>query len=101
RNTTNSPRPRRRTNRSDRRVPVPTNSKGTQTTMTFNPHTAADRREMLRSVGVDSIEALFTAIPETIRFPTLDLPPVLTDMEAAARLMELAARNVVPNNGNT
>lgn len=69
--------------------------------MTFNPHTAADRREMLRSVGVDSIENLFTAIPDAVRFPTLDLPPVLTEMEAAARLTELAARNVVPTNGNT
>jgi glycine dehydrogenase subunit 1 len=69
--------------------------------MTFNPHTAADRREMLRSVGVDSIEDLFTAIPDAVRFPTLDLPPVLTEMEAAARLSELAARNVVPSNGNT
>jgi glycine dehydrogenase subunit 1 len=69
--------------------------------MTFNPHTTADRREMLRSVGVDSIDDLFTAIPASVRFPTLDIPPVLTEMEAAARLTELAARNVVPNNGNT
>jgi glycine dehydrogenase subunit 1 len=69
--------------------------------MTFNPHTAADRREMLRSVGVDSIENLFSAIPDAIRFPTLNLPPVLTEMEAATRMTELAARNVVPSNGNT
>ncbi|MEA2582290.1 MAG: glycine dehydrogenase subunit 1 [Thermomicrobiales bacterium] len=69
--------------------------------MTFNPHTPADRREMLSAVGVDSIESLFTAIPKAGRFPTLDLPPVLTEMEAAARLSELAAKNVVPSNGNT
>lgn len=68
--------------------------------MTFNPHTPADRREMLQAVGVESIESLFTAIPEAVRFPTLDLPPVLTEMQAAARLSALAARNVVPNNGN-
>jgi glycine dehydrogenase subunit 1 len=69
--------------------------------MTFNPHTPADRREMLQTVGVDAIESLFTAIPEAVRFPTLDLPPVLTEMQAAARLSDLAARNLVPNNGNT
>ncbi|HKG27155.1 MAG TPA: aminomethyl-transferring glycine dehydrogenase subunit GcvPA [Thermomicrobiales bacterium] len=69
--------------------------------MTFNPHTAEDRREMMQTVGVDGIEDLFTAIPRSIRFPTLDLPPVLTEMEAAARLSELAARNLVPSNGNT
>jgi glycine dehydrogenase subunit 1 len=69
--------------------------------MTFNPHTAADRREMLQSVGVDSIDTLFAAIPAAIRFPSLDLPPVLTEMEAASRLSELAARNLVPTNGNT
>jgi glycine dehydrogenase subunit 1 len=69
--------------------------------MTFNPHTAADRREMLDAVGVDSIEQLFTAIPEAVRFPALDLPPVLTEMEAAARLSELAERNLIPRNGNS
>jgi glycine dehydrogenase subunit 1 len=76
-------------------------SKGFQTTMTFNPHTDADRDEMLRKIGIESIDNLFAAIPERIRFPRLDLPPVLTEMEAAAHLAELAARNVVPANGNT
>lgn len=69
--------------------------------MTFNPHTAEDRQEMLERVGVDSVEALFDAIPEAVRFPTLDLPPQLTEMEAFARLDELASRNLAIENGNS
>lgn len=48
----------------------------------FNPHTAADRQAMLEEIGVDSVEALFTNIPEKHRFPQLDLPEALTEMEA-------------------
>jgi glycine dehydrogenase subunit 1 len=69
--------------------------------MTFNPHTAADRAAMLEAAGVDSIEALFDAIPADVRFPELRLPPTLTEMEAAASLSDLASRNVSPANGNT
>lgn len=61
--------------------------------MTFNPHTPDDRAAMLETVGADSIEVLFTAVPESVRFPKLDLPPVLTEMEAAQRLQELAGEN--------
>ena len=42
--------------------------------MTFNPHTTEDREEMLAAVGVADIDDLFVAIPEAVRFPTLDLP---------------------------
>src|SRR5215204_1654770 len=69
--------------------------------MTFNPHTEADREEMLAAVGVDSIEELFEAIPDSIRFPGLKLPRMLTEMEAAARMQQLASRNIFPTNGNT
>jgi glycine dehydrogenase subunit 1 len=69
--------------------------------MTFNPHTPADREEMLAAIGVDSLDQLFEAIPEAVRFPELDLPRLLTEMEAAARLQQLASRNIFPTNGNT
>ena len=69
--------------------------------MTFNPHTEADRRAMLRTIGVSSIEELFTPIPEAVRFPNLDLLPPLTEMEAAARLAELASKNLPASDGNT
>jgi glycine cleavage system P protein (glycine dehydrogenase) subunit 1 len=69
--------------------------------MTFNPHTPADREEMLAAIGVDSLDQLFEAIPEAVRFPELDLPRLLTEMEAAAHLQQLASRNIFPTNGNT
>jgi glycine dehydrogenase subunit 1 len=69
--------------------------------MTFNPHTDADRAEMLSKIGAESVEELFAPIPADVRFPTLDLLPQLTEMEAAARMSELAAKNVFPTNGNT
>src|SRR4051794_4248337 len=69
--------------------------------MTFNPHTTEDREEMLAAVGVGGIDELFVAIPESVRFPKLDLPPALTEMEAAARLQELASENLAPGQGKT
>ncbi|HEX5498714.1 MAG TPA: glycine dehydrogenase, partial [Thermomicrobiales bacterium] len=69
-------------------------------TMTFNPHTDEDRVAMLEAIGVERVEDLFADIPAAIRFPNLALPPQLSEPEAAARLAELAERNVAPKNGN-
>ena len=62
--------------------------------MTFNPHTAEDRAEMMAAVGVQAVDDLFTGIPEAIRHPDLHLPRALTEMEAAARMSEFAAKNM-------
>jgi glycine dehydrogenase subunit 1 len=62
--------------------------------MSFVPHTAADRRSMLDTVGVDSVEELFEVIPEEVRFPVLDLPRRLSEAEAHQDLSRLAARNL-------
>jgi glycine dehydrogenase subunit 1 len=57
--------------------------------------TDADREEMLAAIGVDTIEDLFTDIPEGVRFDReLDLEPALSEPELVAHLEELAARNV-------
>ena len=69
--------------------------------MTFNPHTPADRDAMLAAIGADRMDDLFSAIPAGVRCPELQLPPRLTEMEAAARLGELAGRNVYPKDGET
>lgn len=69
--------------------------------MTFNPHTDADRADMTATIGVDSVSALFDAVPESVRFPRLDLPPKLTEMEAAQRMAELADKNLAPAPGAT
>jgi len=62
--------------------------------MTFNPHTHEDRVAMLNATGVASIDDFFSPVPASIRFPTLQLPPALTEMEAADHLGILAARNL-------
>jgi len=64
--------------------------------MTFNPHTVEDRNEMLDEVGVESIDRLFDPVPDQYRFPNLDLPRQLTEMEAAHRMQVLADRNLTP-----
>jgi glycine dehydrogenase subunit 1 len=62
--------------------------------MPFVPHTPADRQAMLDSIGAGSVEELFEVIPEEVRFPTLDLPPALSEAEANQELSRLAARNL-------
>ena len=61
--------------------------------MTFIPHSPLERDEMLAAIGVKSLEDLFKDIPAKHRFPKLDLPPALTEMEAAAELGELSIGN--------
>ena len=59
----------------------------------FTPHTNAEREAMLQAIGVESINDLFHDIPEAHRFPALNLPPPLTEMEALAELQGYAAGN--------
>ncbi len=61
--------------------------------MTYIPISPKERDAMLEKVGVKSLDDLFEAIPAKHRFPTLDLPPALTEMEAAAHLSDMAASN--------
>lgn len=61
--------------------------------MTYTPHTDDEIRRMLGAVGVDTLEALFADVPERVRFPRLDLPGPLSEMELAAELRRLAALN--------
>src|SRR5512140_3421291 len=61
--------------------------------MTYIPHSPKERDAMLETIGVKSLDALFEAIPAKHRFPKLDLPPALTEMEAAQELADIAATN--------
>ena len=57
--------------------------------------TDADREEMLATIGVDSIEALFADVPATLRLKAgLALDPGRSEQEVNAELRALAARNV-------
>lgn len=62
--------------------------------MTFNPHTEEDRRAMLEATGFKSVAELFEVIPEDVRFPELDLPRPLSEMEAFRQLNSLANENM-------
>lgn len=65
--------------------------------MTFNPHTAEDRERMLSTIGVSATDDLFAPIPREFRYPHLNLPPALTEMEAARHMADLAGKNFVPD----
>jgi glycine dehydrogenase subunit 1 len=61
--------------------------------MTFIPISPSERESMLASIGVKTLDDLFKDIPPAYRFPDLDLPPALTEMEAAAEMSELSLGN--------
>jgi len=65
--------------------------------MTYIPHSPKERDEMLEAIGVEKMEDLFTAIPEKHRYPKLNLPDALTEMEAAAELSEISQANETAN----
>ncbi len=62
--------------------------------MNYLPHTDADRRQMLDVVGVDHMEDLVEVIPASARFPDLDLPQALSELEVERELRQLASANV-------
>jgi glycine dehydrogenase subunit 1 len=61
--------------------------------MAFVPLTADERQTMLREVGVDSVADLFVDIPEAHRFPALDVPAPLSEIETVGKMSVLAAKN--------
>jgi glycine dehydrogenase subunit 1 len=61
--------------------------------MPYGPHTADDRARMLQAIGVADIDALFADIPSNLRASPLRLPNPVPELELAARLQALAARN--------
>lgn len=61
--------------------------------MAFIPLTADEREQMLAAVGVTSVADLFADIPKEVRFPHLDVPAPLTELETVAKMSALASRN--------
>ncbi len=67
--------------------------------MPFIPHSEADVRAMLRTIGVADIEDLFDEIPATLRIDALkQVPPGLSEMETTRLLKERAAQDGTPLN---
>jgi len=65
--------------------------------MVYIPHTDAERQAMLADIGVENVEELFWDIPEKFRYPQLDLPEPLSEMETLQELQFLAGLNLNAN----
>ena len=63
--------------------------------MPYGPHAADDRARMLATIGVSSVDDLFEDIPEPLRSSPLRLDDPEPELNLAARLQALAARNRV------
>ncbi len=61
--------------------------------MSFVPNTGADRARMLAAVGAGSMDELFRDVPGRFRYPVLDLPAPLSEMEVLRELGRLAGMN--------
>jgi glycine dehydrogenase subunit 1 len=62
--------------------------------MNYVQITPAQRKEMLATIGVDSVDRLFDPIPEPVRFDhELDIPEGLSELELQRELAAMAARN--------
>jgi glycine dehydrogenase subunit 1 len=59
----------------------------------FTPHTDDETRQMLKAIGVGSVADLFADIPADLRAQSFDLPAGKSEMETAAQLTRLAAKN--------
>jgi glycine dehydrogenase subunit 1 len=63
--------------------------------MRYLPLTDSDRREMLKAIGVSSIDALFAEVPPAARLGgLLDLPRVQGEIEVERAIGGMASRNV-------
>ena len=51
---------------------------------------------MLNAIGVDSVDELFSDIPEEHRNPTLDLPPPMSEFDLKRYFADLASMNKTP-----
>ena len=60
----------------------------------FTPNTEAHRKKMLDAIGMDSVEGLFSDIPEEVRNPDLNLPKAMSELDLRAYASELSAKNV-------
>lgn len=61
--------------------------------MPFIPHTPADQRAMLQTIGVPDIDALFADIPARLRAGELHIPQGMSEMEVLRKLNRTAAGN--------
>ncbi len=61
--------------------------------MSYYPHTDAERALMLAAIGVKSFDDLFADVPAENRFPELNLPEALSEMEIVRELSAISSYN--------
>ena len=61
----------------------------------YIPSTYEERLAMLREIGMDSMDDLFTALPESIKVKELNIPSGLSELEVSKRVRALAGKNRV------
>ena len=61
--------------------------------MSYIPHTESDIKEMLKTIGVSKIDALFKDIPVALRPKSFNIPPAKSEFEVTQVLHKLAAKN--------
>ncbi len=62
--------------------------------MSYVLNTRDDQRDMLKRIGVESVEQLFQSIPESLRLRrALNVAPALTEIELSQHLQKLAGHN--------
>jgi len=62
--------------------------------MRYIPHTSKDVEQMLKTIGVSSVDDLFSSIPKEFRLKkSLNLPPSLSEMELRTEIESLAHQN--------
>lgn len=62
--------------------------------MNFLPHTEEDRQEMLKTIGVKSMEELFSDVPsEVLLNRPLNIPGPLSELELTKHVQELSRKN--------
>ncbi len=59
----------------------------------YLPHTESEREAMLSTIGVKKLEDLFNSVPSDKRFPKLNLPPAITEMDVFSEMQDLAWAN--------
>jgi glycine dehydrogenase subunit 1 len=59
----------------------------------FSPHTEEERKSMLSAISRKNLAELFDVVPKKFRFPDLDLPEGISEMEALEQLTEISQSN--------
>jgi glycine dehydrogenase subunit 1 len=67
--------------------------------MSYIAHTPQDQAEMLKAIGIRSVDELFQDIPASLQHPQIQLPPALSELELIEHMRDLEEQNRHPVRG--